>query len=880
MFLKNAWLRTAADEFSHSTTVHPWRAISLLSLAALAVATQIPHLEADPAPEKLLAPTAAAADNAKQQAVVVLLQAPDMLAPAPLVALHGLAHQLEDVDGVRRVDGVTTSPVPRRASTDAFDDADAPTLDDLEAEASDAELTDSARDLDALRRLTQAEPQRFPDGYEGLLDDLVNGNLRTDALVIGGELSLARAKQLRPVIEAATLLRGRLVSHDGTVAALAVWPDDDEIRTTASRQRFVDAIEQTVERYELPGAMSVQLSGLPYLRSVMTQRMKADRQRLIPMISAVFCLVLFAAFRWWPAVFAPMTAIGLTLVYVLGAMGLVGEKINVLSNVIPSLLMIIGISDSIHLVGRYYEELRIRGSLVEAMKTTVRRMGAACFLTSVTTAVGLASLCVSHTEMLRRFGVTAAFGVMAAYAVTILFVPGVLALFRPPRRRSYGRMSYLLEGAVVRLTAHVVRRPWRVVGAGLAVLGVAMVLAARVRIDSAVLDNFDKQDEVAKATRLVEEKLEGIRPLSVRIHSEGDTLLAPAGLASLRDARRLALSEAGVLGAHDAAELFAEMLVLLSGDARKQAALPATAESAHALRDLLGRRPGNDLATFAQADGRGLGLELRLRDLGAHATVELVQRLRERLPAVFAKRGLDVEIAFEGDAYASSQGLKSVVEDLLGSLLVAVLVIFVLLTVLFRSFRLGLLSIPPNLLPLGLTAGYMALRDIPLNAATMIIFSISLGLAVDGSIHLLSRYREELGRRSGNNAVVVRTARGTGTAVLTSGLTLVLGFALFLASSFVPVRRFGELVAVTIASCLFATMVFQPALLRLCCPRRIRRKTLPVQGAPMQEEVSSQPAPSQVGASQPLHARSAAAQSDSAEPSAPTEPTPAATTQP
>ena len=160
--------------------------------------------------------------------------------------------------------------------------------------------------------------------------------------------------------------------------------------------------------------------------------------------------------------------------------------------------------------------------------------------------------------------------------------------------------------------------------------------------------------------------------------------------------------------------------------------------------------------------------------------------------------------------------MDAVVDDLMGSLALALVIIVLILTLLFRSIRLGLLSIPPNLIPLVFTMAYMVWRDIPLNAATVIIFSISLGLAVDGTIHVLARFREET-RLNGlsTESALILAARGTGRAIVVSCVTLMAGFSVLLFSNFVPVQRFGELIAVTVGCTLFATLIVQPVLLKV-----------------------------------------------------------------
>ena len=182
---------------------------------------------------------------------------------------------------------------------------------------------------------------------------------------------------------------------------------------------------------------------------------------------------------------------------------------------------------------------------------------------------------------------------------------------------------------------------------------------------------------------------------------------------------------------------------------------------------LLRRGDARPLAAWVSDDGTKARLRITVRDVGAQATMRFIDALEgelgPRLGSQLADAG-PVRFAFAGEAYSGFEGTDAVVTDLLGSMMTALGIIFVLLALLFRSVRLGLLSIPPNLVPLVGTMAYMVARDIPLNAATVIIFSISLGLAVDGTIHVLARYREEVGRGMAGGAALIRAARGTGRA--------------------------------------------------------------------------------------------------------------------
>ena len=270
----------------------------------------------------------------------------------------------------------------------------------------------------------------------------------------------------------------------------------------------------------------------------------------------------------------------------------------------------------------------------------------------------------------------------------------------------------------------------------------------------------------------------------------------------------------GVLSTADPSDHFtATWHALTAAPATSEDALRST-EQIKGMGVLFAKREKNPLAAFLTEDGKRARIRIKVADTGSRATLEFARQLEGKLAGAF--RGMDdVHYAFTGDAYVSAHGLGAIVSDLSGSLATAVFVIFILITLIFRSVRMGLLSVPPNLIPLVLVMAWMVLRDIPLNAATAIIFSISIGLAVDGSIHVLSRFREESARYPLLTMALLKSARGTGRALVIACGSLILGFGVLLLSGFVPIQRFAELIAISITGCLVSTLIVQPALLRV-----------------------------------------------------------------
>lgn len=829
-------------------------------LVTLAFASQIPKLTADPAPESLLSSFEGEEYAVIQQrfrewfgkrrsAVLLLVEADDVLSRDSLQKVHDLSLYFADKPWVEKVASITTLSIPRRVKGVVEDDGDGGDLDEVDLEAIDDEDgggdlddldlevvddedggdLDDLDDLDALDTdkndsqanledevfnalldIIESDPDRFPDGI-AKVGPALSAELKTDPIVVAAEVTEEEAAELARAVEGNPLLLGRLVDEDHTVAGIALQLPElgpremrkamAELRDDLGRPEFADT--------------TVHVGGLPYLRSVIVDKMRADNLRLIPVTVFVCLVLLLLSFRWLPGVLMPFGAVAVTAVVVVGGMALFGEQMNILNNIIVPLLIIIGISDATHLVQRYRDEVVGETDTQEAGRRTVRAMAIAVMLTSATTAVGLASLVVSKTVMLRHFGLTAGIGVMVSYLVIITFVPAVLTWAKPPKPPPPRDRHSLYTNVTMNLVARLLRWRWVVLGLTAVLTMGAAYVASGITVDHALLDQFDETDPVYTTTLLIEEKLDGVRPLElVLVSTEDDHFMDPKVVNTIQRIRNWAALRPEIIRTLSYGDMLRESYALLADDPSVRSEEFKSSKQIRGLVTMMSQRKPSPLDAWLTHDGEKARIQFKLRDVGAQATMSFLDDLERE---VHAEIGNDetVSYSFTGEAYTGSRGQAAVVSDLLGSLLVAVVVIFLLLAFFFRSIRLGLLSIPPNLIPLVTTMAYMVWREIPLNVSTVIIFSISLGLAVNGTIHVLARFREEMQSGLGREAALVRAARGTGRAIVISCVTLMAGFSVLLLSSFVPVRNFGELIAVTIAGCLVATLLVLPPLLRV-----------------------------------------------------------------
>jgi hydrophobe/amphiphile efflux-3 (HAE3) family protein len=817
------------DRLARAVASHPRFVLIGVGLISLLLAFQLPKIQADPSPQALLA----SADPAQQQLedearatfgstdnVVVLVISTELgaLRKAPLAYEHTLASALAKFPHVDRVDALTRQAWPKMKAEEG-------TLDDLdnagtEDQSGDADLLGAASDLVA------AVPDVFPMGIVTLSERSAGKKL--EPLVAGKEVTDDDVKLIADVVGQTRVLDGRLISRDLKHLLIAVQ-FSDKLTRHEQMANAVESIEKLLEQNPPPAGMKVSISGLPVIRTSLVRHMRGDQGILIPGTLFASFAVLALSFRWAPAVFLPLLAVGLTALWLVGGMALCREPLNVLNNMLPALVIIIGLNEAVHIIGRYTEECRSDSDKLRALSETVRAMGAACLTTTATSAVGLLALLVSRTEMLRRFGMVGACGLFLAYAVTLLVVPSVLSLLHaPPAPEDPTRERRgLIEMIMSRTTTASLRRPWAV----LTFAGVSAVLggwvSSYVHVDTSLLDQFATDDPVFQSVQLLEHEFEGVRPLDVTLSSKRPgRMFEPDVLRAIHRVTDWAAKQKAVIRASDVTEPIAGSWAAMSGrpfdvnDALRNKA------QVKAITQILSARDATILHPLLTQDGRRTRLRIKLTDVGSHKTKLFVGKVKTKLGQELAAFP-DVKASFGGDAYLTSSGLDAVVADLSGSVLVAALVIFMLLAVLLRDYKLALLAIPANLLPQVWTMAWMVMRGISLSAATAIIFSLSIGLAVDGSIHLVSRFQEERAHGILTTSALVRAVRGSGRNIVVSSVALLLGFSAILLSNFVPVQRFAELIIVSMTASMFATLIIQPVLLRVFLAKKTKALPLP-----------------------------------------------------
>ena len=615
-------------------------------------------------------------------------------------------------------------------------------------------------------------------------------------------------------------LLGAAVSPDGGAATLRARLDDS-LERVADLRPAVNRLRAITAAASAPG-YTVSTTGIPEIRLQIVEQLIRDQLRYLPIDAVIFAVVLGLLFRGFVPGLLPLLNVGLAVVWATGLLLGLGITFNVLSILIPALVLVIGISDGIHLLTRYREELAADRDREAAMGRTLRHLASACFLTSFTTAVGFGSLAVSHSQALQEFGVQAAAAVMVAFGAVVIGLPAMLAWVpaeKVLRARARAAGQGRLHRALMALDDAVATRPLRALGLSALFTAGAVWVASDVGTDSHMMELFPDDHPVVTIYTAVVERGGGVVPIYAHLEAtEPDTFRDPAILARVDALEAVIADREEIRWTASAAGVLRSIHRTLTGED----VVPddeALIEQELFVLELGGDRGRLDaLVDDEWRVTRILGLSV---DAGGHVFNELAGVIQAEGDALFEGTGVTVIPA--GDGIVASAGIHRIIDDLFASVGIAFGIIAVTLLVMLRSVRLAALSMVPNALPLVVTLATLGVIGADIQTGNVVSFAVALGLAVDDTIHFLARYREELSLGASTREAVRATFAGAGPALVYTTALLMAGFSVLAFSSLTPTWHFGVLAVSTLLAALLADLVVLPALLHLLDRRPVTR---------------------------------------------------------
>jgi predicted RND superfamily exporter protein len=651
---------------------------------------------------------------------------------------------------------------------------------------SPASLAALRRVADSLADVEGVEAVRsiFDVRREGAAGGLLPMIPRTDGPLDPADADSARARALKH-----PLVAGHLLSADASASLLlmrlsAAADATPALATTLAR--IEDALARS--RAEVPHLV-LDLTGLPVLRDQASRALRRD-MLIFNSLGLSLAVVLSASVaRSLRSTVVACVPPFVGAVWAMGLLGLCGMPVNLLTSVVPSLALVVGTCDSIHFIEDMRRSVRRGIEPLAASTGALARVGTACGLTSIVTAIGFASLAAARIEAVRMFGIAAAAGAVASFAAVSLLTP-LIASTRFCHGMRLGRSSRLAGRTAAALTAFSVRHARPIVAVGcLATVALAAV-GTRLDADNRVVDALPRDAAAARTLTRVDGEFGGVMGVDVVVRW-------PEGVA-WRDA------------------VVTEALGLVHGVLEEAGGIDraiSLATVAGTLPERAKRRLGPDVVRdIVDPASRMAIVRARVDDRGSRALEGVYDRIDRGLAGLAeARPGWRFDLA--GMSVVSARNIRQLVRDLGASLLLEVAVIGGILAVAFRSPLIGAVSMIPNVFPLGVIAGLLVLSGRALDPATVIVFNVCLGLAVDDTVHVLSALGRH--RRPGVSiaSALRRAVADTGNAVMIGGVVLTVGFAAVTVSSVPSLAGFGRLACAAVLAATVAELVLLPALL-------------------------------------------------------------------
>jgi hydrophobe/amphiphile efflux-3 (HAE3) family protein len=773
---------------------HRWLVIALAFGSALIPGTQIPGVEIDTSTDQYLHeddPTRVAYEAFRNQfgrdeIAMIAIRAPEIFDVAFLQKLRSFHDDLdEEVPLLEEI----TSLVNARSTRGEGDEL---IVEDLAEQWSE-----KPEEMSALRERVLANPL-----YRNLL---ISEDGRTTVVMLESQnFSSAGSEE------------DALGGFDELEEIGA--PRQRRYLTGAENATFVEAILQVISRHQTPD-FQLHLAGSPAMVHLMQQKMHRDLARFMALAVGSVSLLLFALFRRVAGVVLPLVVVGLSLCAIIGVMGFRGDVITPATQILPSFLFAVGVGYSVHILAIFFQRLHQGAGREDAITSALGHSGLAVIMTALTTVGGLICFTAAELAPVVDFGLFASLGVMVALFYTLLMLPALLAVFPmlevPSVRRR--RAQTLLNRAMLTVGDFSARNPWKVMAATAAVALLSLTGALELRFSHDPITWFPEDDPLRQATELINRELRGLVNFELLVDTgEENGLHDPALLGRIEEMQLYAESyrdgELYVGKSVSLLEILKEIHQALNENRREYYAIPGDRDLIAQELLLFESSGSDDLENFVDSQFSVGRYTMKLPWSDASRIEPFVNHLEERFREMLDGRA---ELVVTGFAVMMTRTLNALTRSMAKSYAIALAIITPLMILLIGNIRGGLVSMVPNLSPILLTMGMMGWFGIPLDAFTVLIGCIAIGLAVDDTIHFIHSFRRYFEQSGDAFYAVQRTIETTGQALLFTTLVLSTGFFIFMFSSLANLVNFGLLTGFTIAAALVANIAIAPALLVL-----------------------------------------------------------------
>ena len=606
-----------------------------------------------------------------------------------------------------------------------------------------------------------------------------------------------------------------LFNKDSGTVRMAIYMNQDVVNSSARKDFVLNTFIPLIDAFEKKNEMKIHRSGMPYIRTLNAQNIVDEIGMFVFAAMGVTSLIFFLFFRSIRATFISVIIVLMGVSWALGTLGLLGYEITVLTALIPPLIIVIGIPNCIFLINKYQQEVAKHGNQVKSLQQVIVKIGNATLMTNLTTASGFATFTLTNSTLLKEFGVVASINVIGIFVLSLLIIPIAYSFMPLPNEKHLNHLNNKTIDRFVQWMENYVRhKRINTYIISVIILIFSIIGIYTINISGSILEDMPKKQAFFKDILFFDKEFDGIVPLEILIDTKRkDGVLK---LSTLKRMERLNESIALI------PELSAPTSVVNAMKYAKQAyyngnpnyyALPSPQENNFILSYFnQSNNNENILSNYVDETGQYTRMTTFMTDIDTERMEEIEIELKREVAKIFPEERYNVSLT--GKALLFLKGTKYLIKNLVLSLALAIFLIALFMAYMFRSFKMIIISLIPNLLPLLITAGMMGFLGIPLKPSTILVFSIAFGISVDDTIHFLAKYRQELIESNWKiQRSVYAALRETGVSMFYTSIVLFFGFSVFMISNFGGTVALGGLISMTLLFAMLANLVLLPSLL-------------------------------------------------------------------
>jgi len=655
-----------------------------------------------------------------------------------------------------------------------------------------------------------------------LIKDSATEKLGPQAIFPDKSLSQAEIDSSKKTFYNLPFYKGLLYNPDSNAWLLGVHINK-KILASKGREKTVAQITSLTDAFGTNHSLEIHLSGLPLIRTVLAKRIADEMQWFLVLSVVLSAVILLLFFRSVSSMLLSITVVGIGVVWSLGSMVLMDYKITLLTALIPPLVVVIGIPNCIYFLNKFHVSFAETGDKAKALVKMVDRMGIVTLFCNITAAIGFAVFFLTRSQILKEFGAVAGLNIMALFIISLILIPAVLSFLPSPKSR---HTKYLdnprLRRWLDRLERWSLNHRKLIYTATAAILVVAVLGILRLESNGYIVDDLPKTDKIYTDLKFFERNFKGVMPLEIVIDTKKkrgvtrslSTLLKIDSLSQFLAAmpeigRPLNITE----GLKFAKQSFYE------GDTTYYS--PPSDFDLIPLKPYLDFKPdsgnkensfGKLVSSFIDSNKQEARISVSMRDIGSYRLPHILDTIQRKADSIFDKTNFNVQLT--GASVTFLEGSTFIINGLKESIMWAFALIAVCMMYLFRSFRILLCSLIPNIIPLVITAGVMGWLGVRIKPSTVLIFSVALGIAIDVTIRFLINYKQELPRHHFNmKQTVIQTIHSTGISIIYTSMVLIAGFIIFCFSGFGGTQSLGWLTSLTLVTATVTNLVLLPSLL-------------------------------------------------------------------